>query len=84
MVNPNVNNVPPAPSMPKKKFVAKGHDAQLQEAQFNNYEVEVALMSGGEPIIGRITKRDKYTITVAGLIIYKHAIETIGIDTGVA
>lgn len=68
---------------PKKKFVAKGHDAQLQEAQFGNYEVVVTLMSGGDTIVGQIAKRDKFTITVRELeakhdcIIYKHAIETI-------
>lgn len=66
----------------KKPFVPKGHDAQLQDAQFNHREVSIRLMSGDE-IIGVITKRDKWTVTVLeheakhSIIIYKHAIETV-------
>ena len=72
----------PAP----RKFVAKGHDSQLQEAQHNKFPVEVLTINGEEIIRGVISRRDKYTITVklesgrdAGkdLIIYKHAIESI-------
>ena len=70
---------------PKKKFVAKGHDAQLQDAQFNNIQVQVALMNADHPIVGAVVKRDKFTITVqhilAGVrretIIFKHAIESL-------
>lgn len=71
-----------------RKFVAKGHDSQLQEAQNNKFPVTLTLMS--QLIVsGIILKRDKYTITVrytAGLnsgmdeIYYKHAIESVLID----
>jgi len=71
-----------------KKFVAKGHDAQLQDAQYNNLPVEVVTLL--ESVIkGVIVRRDKYTVTLrlsagtdAGkdLMIYKHAIESILIE----
>jgi len=66
----------------KPRFVAKGHDAQLQDAQMGRHDTEVISQSG---IIynGTIVRRDKYTITLlcpAGeLILYKHAIESIQI-----
>jgi sRNA-binding regulator protein Hfq len=72
----------------KEKFVAKGHDRQLQDAQFGNIPVVLTLMSG-DTVEGRITRRDKFTITVllangmdAGKesIFYKHAIEAVLID----
>jgi sRNA-binding regulator protein Hfq len=67
-----------------RKFVAKGHDAQLQEAQMNNFQVVVNLMYSETSIRGVIARRDKWTITVtpkegASYIIYKHAIESVQI-----
>lgn len=68
-----------------RKFVAKGHDAQLQDAQFSGREVRVATM-GGDLIFGKIVRRDKFTITLevtqgtetgALEIIYKHGIESV-------
>ena len=68
-----------------RKFVAKGHDAQLMDAQMNALQTTVKLMSG-ESAIGIIVKRDKFTITIrycAGIqtgmeeIFYKHAIESV-------
>lgn len=71
----------------KKKFVAKGHDAQLQHAQFGKLQVEVVRISTDEPLIGTIARRDKYTITInhyrkdlgawVDSIVYKHAIESV-------
>ena len=72
-----------------RKFVAKGHDSQLQEAQHNKHPVEVLTLNGEDLIHGTISRRDKYTITLklskgndAGkdLIIYKHAIESVLIN----
>lgn len=74
----------------RKKFVAKGHDSQLQDAQYNKFPVLVTTMDGGI-IEGTVTRRDKYTITVtlgdraahlAGkdLMIFKHSIESVLID----
>lgn len=69
----------------KSKFVAKGHDAQLQDAQFGKIPVRVTLISGSV-IRGTVSKRDKFTITInhesgdfAGCdeIVYKHAIEGV-------
>lgn len=78
-----------ADSAPRKKFVAKGHDSQLQEAQHNKFPVEVNMLDGGV-VRGTVSRRDKYTITVnmtAGgpnqgkdLMIFKHAIESVLID----
>lgn len=74
----------PAGDAPKR-FVAKGHDAQLQDAQHGKFPVEVITM-GGEMIKGTIARRDKFTITLtissgtdAGcdMILYKHAIESV-------
>jgi len=69
----------------KPKFVAKGHDAQLQDAQINKHPTTISLMSG-DKVNGIVVKRDKFTITLrytggtdAGLdeIFYKHAIESV-------
>ena len=68
-----------------KKFVAKGHDSQLQDAQFSKAEVVVELVgeTGKDALVGIITRRDKWTVTVLEhdckfpVIIYKHAIKTI-------
>jgi sRNA-binding regulator protein Hfq len=74
---------------PHKKFVAKGHDAQLMEAQMGHLPVVLTTLSGSI-LSGTITKRDKYTITlrhaladggkVVDEIFYKHAIEGIQIE----
>lgn len=79
-----MTDIRPAP----KKFVAKGHDAQLQEAQYNSLPVYLLLLDapadGWEE--GKIVRRDKYTVTFrcatgqfAGLdqIVYKHAIAKV-------
>ena len=81
---PGVTPRPPFnPDRPK--FVAKGHDAQLQDAQINKLPTVITLTSGAV-ITGTIAKRDKYTITLchtsgesAGYneIFYKHAIEGV-------
>jgi len=73
-----------------KRFVAKGHDSQLQDAQHSKVPVEIVTMGDQAAIRGTISRRDKYTITLrlsfgtnAGmdLIIYKHAIESVLIGT---
>lgn len=75
----------PAPVAPRK-FQAKGHDAQLQDAQMSGKEVIVTLLSG-ESLTGQIVKRDKWTITlrefeaIDTVIVYKHAIETLVIKS---
>lgn len=69
---------------PRKPFVAKGHDAILKDFQDTGASVEVFLISSDIPLLGRVTARDKFTITLmlAGLsikrTIYKHAIESFG------
>lgn len=78
----------PSGEPPRKKFVAKGHDSQLQDAQYGKHPIQITTQAG-ETIDGVISRRDKYTITVklsAGnnqgkdLIVYKHAIESVLID----
>lgn len=73
---------------PHRKFVAKGHDSQLQDAQSNKLPVAMTLMSG-MTVRGTIVRRDKYTITLRyssgtceGMdeIYYKHAIESVLIE----
>lgn len=73
---------------PHRKFVAKGHDSQLQDAQSNKLPVAITLM-GGMTVRGVIARRDKYTITLRyssgtceGMdeIYYKHAIESVLIE----
>lgn len=68
-----------------RKFVAKGHDAQLQEAQYGNLATTLTTLSGAV-ITGTIVKRDKFTITLRHSIgknigqdeiFYKHAIEGV-------
>jgi sRNA-binding regulator protein Hfq len=84
-VRPAANDVGMAP---KSKFVAKGHDAQLQDAQYGKFPVRVRLASGDQ-YWAQVVKRDKFTITFkclkgeeAGLeeIVYKHAIESLLLD----
>jgi sRNA-binding regulator protein Hfq len=71
----------------RRPFVAKGHDAQLQDAQFSNREIRIMTISGVETV-GKIIRRDKFTITMevtmgedtgAHEIFYKHAIESVQI-----
>lgn len=73
---------------PHRKFVAKGHDSQLQDAQSNKLPVAITLMSGAT-VHGIIVRRDKYTITLRyssgtceGMdeIFYKHAIESVLVE----
>lgn len=68
-----------------RKFVAKGHDSQLMDAQNDKHPVRLQLMSGAV-FYGTVSKRDKFTITLrhaggenAGRdeIFYKHAIESV-------
>lgn len=68
-----------------KRFVAKGHDSQLQQAQYNKTPVLVITQAGME-YVGVIARRDRYTVTLtlsngahAGrdAIVYKHAIEVL-------
>lgn len=76
-----------ASEAPRKRFVAKGHDAQLQDAQMNGLPVRITCLSG-IVVNGTITRRDKYTVTLQHdaenaadggeqEIFYKHAIESI-------
>lgn len=76
----------------RTKFVAKGHDAQLQDAQFSKLKTRITLTSG-EVAHGLIVKRDKFTITLrhesgndsgCDEIFYKHAIEAVLISRPVA
>ena len=63
-----------------KPRAAKGHDAQLKDAQENGKPVTVTTLAG-EEIKGNISNRDRYTITIRSGdnygIYYKHAIESI-------
>lgn len=76
----------------RKRFSAKGHDGQLQEAQYAKLPVTVLTMRDVS-YRGTIVRRDRYTITLkasgigtrtdcgnAEVILYKHAIESILID----
>lgn len=74
----------PQPAAPRK-FIAKGHDAQLMDAQMGKFPTKIRL-SGGSIVDGIITKRDKFTITLKHTsgdfidqdeIFYKHAIESV-------
>jgi RNA chaperone Hfq len=80
--NVEPHNVEP---MPRKKFIAKGHDAQLQEAQIDRIPVELTTLSG-VVVSGTVSRRDKYTISLRhgegenvgrDEIFYKHAIESV-------
>lgn len=70
---------------PNKPAVAKGHDAILKAAQDSGAMVIVILSSDGTVINGKLTGRDKFTITVetnlGAEVIYKHAIERFRIAT---
>lgn len=87
----NVRQLRPVAGRPvegeRKRFVAKGHDAQLQDAQYQNTEIRLTTISG-EIVFGRIVRRDKFTITLeitqgseqgAHEIFYKHGIESLQI-----
>lgn len=69
-------------SQAPKRFVAKGHDAQLQAAQHDKSHVVVVTLQG-DSYVGELVRRDKYTVTirpatsVEEYIIYKHAIESV-------
>lgn len=70
-------------SAPHKKFVAKGHDAQLMDAQMSHAAVTLNTISGAT-FDGTISRRDKFTITLRDKegqdeIFYKHAIESVRI-----
>ena len=68
---------------PRKKFVAKGHDALLERLQMSSQEIQITTVNGDEgAYAGFIHKRDKWTVTLKLhdgrlAIIYKHAIEAI-------
>lgn len=73
------------PAQQPKKFEAKGHDVQLQDAQYGAKECTVRLIGIDQPVIGVICRRDRYTITLRSssgddTIYFKHAIESIFIE----
>lgn len=88
MQSPNVHHLSSAFSSnggQGKKFVAKGHDSQLQDAQYGKLPTTITTLRG-DTVRGTVVKRDKYTITLrlaegsmAGQdeIFYKHAIESV-------
>lgn len=62
-----------------KKSMAKGHDAVLKALQDGGRKITITLISG-ETVEGKITGRDKFTVTVLTSVgrrevVYKHAIE---------
>ena len=73
------------------KYMAKGHDAQLQNAMYGKNEVQLQIMGSDREVHGTILRRDKFTITLTHLnghingenvsgmdeIFYKHAIESV-------
>lgn len=68
----------------KPKFVAKGHDAILKNAQDASERIEIIAMSG-DVIVGKILNRDKFTITILEdsgkkRTVYKHGIESFSIE----
>lgn len=72
----------------QRKFVAKGHDAQLQDAQHNRLDTTLVTLAG-DTFNGTVIKRDKFTITLRldsgeETIFYKHAIESITIKRNAA
>jgi len=71
----------------RKKFVAKGHDRLLENAQYGKNRVRLALMDGSN-VYGKVVARDKFTITLqhepsdreeSGLAecFYKHSIQGV-------
>lgn len=71
----------------KPKFVAKGHDAILKNAQDAGEQIEIIAMSG-DVIVGKILNRDKFTVTILQdsgkkRTIYKHGIESFSIEKAV-
>jgi sRNA-binding regulator protein Hfq len=74
------------PIVNKPKFVAKGHDAILKNAQDAGSDIAIEFMSGNQ-ILGKLVNRDKYTITVLvpsgdKMTVYKHAIEFFTVVKG--
>ena len=47
----------------KPKFEAKGHDRQLEQAQFGGRQIEIETMSGALRV-GVLIRRDRYTVTL--------------------
>lgn len=84
-ISPSYTDMARGPDAERKRFVAKGHDSQLQEAQYDKSPVEIVTLAG-ETHSGKITRRDRYTITLAlesginsgrSLMLFKHAIESV-------
>jgi len=72
----------------KPKFEAKGHDRQLQDAQYSGRQIEIETMSGVLHV-GVLIRRDRYTLTLRHSdgrvrMYFKHAIESIELDQGFA
>lgn len=89
------NEKPSKPASKDGKYVAKGHDAQLQQAMYSKSPVKLHLFGMGAPYsaTGLITRRDKFTITLAHItgdnygleeIFYKHAISSVLIEKATA
>jgi len=70
----------------KKKFEAKGHDKQLENAQFGRKLVTIVTLDGAT-YSGTIIKRDRYTVTIQMegefecRMFFKSAIEQIKLPT---
>lgn len=65
----------------KGPFQAKGHDKQLQDAQYSLSTLEIETIAGTF-YSGKLVRRDRYTVTILSTtgverIIFKHAIESI-------
>lgn len=76
-----------------KKYTAKGHDAQLQNAMYSKSQVRLQLLGKEKSVIGVIVRRDKFTITLQHSlgefinmeeIFYKHAIESVLVHQEIA
>ena len=81
------DNIRHLPSPQRIPFVAKGHDAQLMDAQNARKTVTVNFLSSTDPVMGNIVRRDRYTITLCDhhngddTIYFKHGIESIKISS---
>lgn len=65
----------PTQGRPNRPAVSKGHDAILKLAQDKGERISITLASGVNEE-GKVTGRDKYTITLDKTrVIYKHAID---------
>lgn len=67
----------------KAKFIPKGHDAILKNAQDSKQPIHMVMVSG-EAADGTVFNRDKFTITLESFdgvktTYYKHAIESFSI-----